>query len=152
MHHINCGMVSFTALPIYHELLSSKRQHYVLTCQSCWLMSNYVIFQMSEFGGLNLFWHADEAKSFFLLKPAGKLKRQLMPWFSEGCVSGDIKHYLDIYTFIEATVFLHQHVSVKAFKGWSNPLLGEDILGVLSHTQLLYSLSPTFWELVGRSR
>lgn len=81
---------------------------------------------MSEFGGLNLFSHADEAKSFFLLKPARKLERQQTPWFREGCVSGDVRHYLDINTVIETAVFLHQHVSVKLFKGWkkqSCPLL-----------------------------
>lgn len=140
MYRMNWDTVSFTALPIYHAFLSCKNQHYALTCQSCRLMSNYVIFQMSEFGGLNLFSHADEAKSFFLLKTAGKLKRQQTSWFREGYVSGDVKHYLGINTFIETAVFLHQHVSVQLFKGWSNPLLGEASLGVLRHTaSVLYN-------------
>jgi len=78
---------------------------------------------------------------FLSPEAAGKLQRQQTPWFREGCMSADVKHFLGINTFIETTVFLHQHVNMKLFKGWSNPLLGEISLGVLSHTQLLYSLS-----------
>lgn len=97
MHHIDCGTVSFTGLPIYGALWSCKSQHYALICQSYWLMSNDVISQMSQFIGLNLLAHADESKSLFLLKPAGKLKRQQMLYFRESCVSGDVKHYQHIH-------------------------------------------------------